>query len=197
MIKAIENRRSIRKYKEIPVQIETINKIISAGILAPSGKNRQPWNFIVVAGKEKKNMLKAFQNGIDREKNGNALLPGSKAGIADAQNTLNIMKQAPIAIFVLNKENGSPFQKLGNDDKVAEIVNIQSIGAAIENMLLVAEDLGLGTLWVGNTFFAYSELCQWLNTDKQLIAAIAIGYPDEKPASRPRKKLQDIVEYRL
>lgn len=107
------------------------------------------------------------------------------------------MKQAPIAIMVLSKETGSPFQECGNEDKVAEIVNLQSIGAAIENMLLVAEDLGLGTLWIGNTFFAYSELCKWLNTDKQLIAAIAIGYSDEKPASRPRKKLQDIVEYRL
>ena len=196
-IKAIESRRSIRKYKEIPVQIETINKVISAGILAPSGKNRQPWSFVVAGGKEKENMLRAFQNGIDREKNGIALLPGNRADIADAQNTLNIMRQAPIVIMVLNKETCSPFQEHGNEDKVTEIVNLQSIGAAIENMLLVAEDLGLGTLWIGNTFFAYSELCKWLNTDKQLIAAIAIGYPDEKPASRPRNKLQDIVEYRL
>lgn len=64
-IKAIEGRRSIRKYKTTPVPIETINKVISAGILAPSGKNRQPWNFIVVGGKEKESMLKAFQDGID------------------------------------------------------------------------------------------------------------------------------------
>jgi nitroreductase len=41
-IKAIEGRKSIRKYKSIPVQIETINKIISVGIRAPSGKNKQP-----------------------------------------------------------------------------------------------------------------------------------------------------------
>lgn len=177
--------------------MEIINKVISAGILAPSGKNRQPWSFIIVGGKEKESMLKAFQDGIDREKNGNALLPGGGAGIADAQNTLNIIKQAPIIIMVLNKEAGSPFQQLGNEDKAAEIVDIQSIGAAIENMLLAAQDLGLSTLWIGNTFFAYSELCKWLNTDKQLTAAIAIGYPDEKPASRPRKKLQDVVEYRL
>jgi nitroreductase len=67
-IKAIEGRRSIRKYKSIPVQIETINKIISAGIRAPSGKNKQPWRFIIVGGKEKENMLEAFQDGIDREK---------------------------------------------------------------------------------------------------------------------------------
>jgi nitroreductase len=97
-------------------------------------------------------MLEAFQHGIDREKNGDALLPGSRTGIADAQNTLNIMKQAPIVIMVLNEEAGPPFQNIQNEDKVTEIVDIQSIGAAIENMLLVAEDLGLGTLWIGIRF---------------------------------------------
>lgn len=196
-IAAIENRRSIRKYKDDPVPIEMINQVIQAGILAPSGKNKQPWKFIVVCGKEKENMLKAFQDGIDREKSGHALLPGSNDGLADAQNTLNIMKQAPAAIMVLNTEFGCAFYDIRNENQVTEIVDIQSIGAAIENMLLAAKDLGLGTLWVANIFFAYPELCKWLHTDKQLVAAIAIGYPNEKPASRPRKKLQDVVEYRL
>lgn len=196
-VKAIESRRSIRKYKEDPISLEVINQVIGAGILAPSGKNKQPWNFIVVCGNEKEKMLNAFQDGINRERNGHALLPGNRDGLADAQNTLNIMKQAPAVIMVLNTESGCFFHNIKNEDRIAEIVNIQSIGAAIENMLLTAEDLGLGTLWVGNIFFAYPELCKWLNTDKQLVAAIAIGYPDEKPASRPREKLQDIIEYRL
>ena len=46
-------------------------------------------------------------------------------------------------------------------------------------MLLQAEDLGLGTLWVGNTFFVYEELCSYLETDMQLVGAIAVGYPNE------------------
>ena len=45
-------------------------------------------------------------------------------------------------------------------------------------------------------YFAYSELCKWLGSDGQLIAAIAFGYPNESPKERPRKKIDDIVEWR-
>ena len=47
MIKEIESRRSIRRYKDIPVKKELIEEILKAGMLAPSSKNRQPWHFIV------------------------------------------------------------------------------------------------------------------------------------------------------
>jgi nitroreductase len=196
-IKAIEDRRSIRKFKTDIISLEQINQIIDAGILAPSAKNRQPWYFVVIGGKHKEQMLQAFQKGIDREKNGQALMPGGKFGLPDAQNTLTIMKQAPIIIMVSNTESGSPFESISNEKRVSEIANVQSIGAAIENMLLKAEEMGLGTLWIANTFFAYPELCKWLQREGQLIAAIAVGYPDEKPLKRPRKAFHDVVEYRL
>ena len=69
-------------------------------------------------------------------------------------------------------------------------------GAAIENMTLAAEELGLGSLWICDIYFAYSELCQWLDSDGQLIAAVAFGYPDEFPKERPRKRMEDILEWR-
>lgn len=197
VIKTIEDRRSIRRYKEDMISIEIINEVIKAGMMAPSGKNKQPWRFIVVGGNQKRKMIDALQKGIDREKNGAALLPKSKNGLLDAQNTLNIMQQAPVTIFVLDEEFGSPFNNISCEERITEMINTQSIGAAIENMLLMAENMGLGTLWIGNIFFAYQELSEWLDTDKQLVAAITIGYPDEKPSKRPRKKLNDIVEYRL
>ena len=50
MIKEIESRRSIRRYKDIPVKEELIEVILKAGMLAPSSKNRQPWHFIVTTG---------------------------------------------------------------------------------------------------------------------------------------------------
>ncbi len=196
-MKVIEDRRSIRKFKEDMVSIETINEVIKAGTLAPSGKNKQPWHFVVVGGSQKQQMITVMQKGIDREKSGKVLLPKSKNGLSDAQNTLHIMQQAPITVLVLDEEGGSPFENISGEERIAEIVNTQSIGAAIENMLLMAENMGLGTLWICNTFFAYQELCEWLGTDKQLVAAVAIGYPDEEPDKRPRKKISDVVEYRL
>lgn len=63
-------------------------------------------------------------------------------------------------------------------------------------MLLTATEKGIGSLWICDIYFAYAELCQWLGDDGQLIAALAFGYPDEHPKARPRKKLEDVVEWR-
>lgn len=68
------------------------------------------------------------------------------------------------------------------------------LGAAIGNMTLTATELGLGSLWICDTFFAYKELCTWLNTEGQLAAALAVGYADELPEARPRKDIRNIVE---
>lgn len=74
--------------------------------------------------------------------------------------------------------------------------NIQSISASIQNMLLAATEKGIGSLWICDIYFAYAELCEWLNEDGQLIAAVAFGYPNEFPKERPRKKMEDVVEWR-
>lgn len=74
--------------------------------------------------------------------------------------------------------------------------NIQSLSASIQNMLLAATEKGIGGLWICDIYFAYSELCQWLNSDGQLIAAIAFAYPNESPKEKPRKKIEDLVEWR-
>ena len=69
------------------------------------------------------------------------------------------------------------------------------IGAAIQNMLLVAQDLGLGTLWICDVFFAYQELCEWLGETHQMIAAVSIGYPDEQPSARPRFPVNKVTRW--
>lgn len=57
MIKAIEERRSIRKYKNIPVEKEKIQEIIESGRISPSGSNTQPWHFIIVESDEMRNKV--------------------------------------------------------------------------------------------------------------------------------------------
>ena len=152
---AIYNRRSIRKYKPDKVSVDILNKILDAGRVAPSGKNKQPWKFLVYGGEKKAELLAAMQSGINREKKGEALLPASRLGLPDAWNTLRIMKEAPIVVMVLNTSGKSPFENITADERVTEIVDTLSIGAAVENMLLRAEDLGIGTLWIANTCFGY------------------------------------------
>jgi nitroreductase len=73
------------------------------------------------------------------------------------------------------------------------VLDIQSIGAAIQNMLLAAEDQGLGSLWICDVFIAYEELCKWLDEKGELIAAVSFGYADESPAARLRKPKSEVV----
>ena len=197
MNKSIYNRRSIRKYLDKQVPKELIGQIIDAGRMAPSAKNRQPWQYIVLGGENKSEFLKCMWKGILREEDECAMLPNSKNGLTDAKNTWNIMKQAPVLIVVLNNNGKSPFEMVDTDSRFVEICDTLSIGASIENMLLKATEIGLGTLWIANTCYAYKELTEYLETTQQLVGAIALGYADEKPIQRPRKQLEDIVEYRL
>ncbi|MGC6176922.1 nitroreductase family protein [Lacrimispora sp. 38-1] len=88
------------------------------------------------------------------------------------------------------------YSSLKPEERIYEICNAQSIGAAIENMTLTASELGLGSLWICDIYFAYKELCEWLNVDGELFAAMAVGYADENPIARRRKSIDDIVECR-
>lgn len=196
---SIYTRRSIRKFSDKEVPIELINDILEAGRLAPSAKNRQPWKFIVFGNENKSELVYHMEQGVLREENGTPLLPKMRYGIPDAKNTLRVMKEAPIIIVVMNtnSKSASPFIPIDNDERVIEICDSLSIGAAIENMVLRAESLGLGTLWIANTFFAYNELMDHLKTDGHFVSAIAVGYAEENPKQRPRKALEEIVEYRL
>ena len=196
MISAIYNRRSIRKFIDKPISKKDIIDIIQSGIKAPSSKNRQPWKNIVIQGNTKEEMLKVFRQGIEREENDSALLPDSKQHLTAAKYTADIMAEAPTIIFVVNSLGKSILSELTPEERVFEICNIQSIGASIQNMLLAATEKGIGSLWICDIYFAYLELCKWLNSDGQLIAAIAFGYPNEFPKERPRKKLDDIVEWK-
>ena len=196
MIKEIENRRSIRKYTQGTISEQDIREIIEAAIKAPSAKNRQPWKFMIIQNKAKKQMLDAFRKGIQREENGAALLPDSRRHIASAKYTVDIMEQTPVIIFVINTDGPGIFAPRSQEEQVYELANIQSISAAIQNILLAAQEKGLGSLWICDIFFAYKELCEWMDTEGELIAAVALGSPAENPSARPRKKFDDVVLWR-
>lgn len=196
MIKVIENRRSIRKFSSADIAEDIMIKIVEAGTKAPSAKNRQPWKLIIVTGESKNEMLEAFRKGLDREKCGSSMLPESNKYLAGAEYTWEVMRQTPVTMFVINSEGKGLFQTLTPEEKVYELANTQSISAAIENMLLAATELGIGSLWICDVFFAYKELNEWLNTDGEMIAAVTFGYPLESPNERQRKPLSEILEWR-
>ena len=195
-MKSIFERRSIRKFKDEAVSREDIIEIIKAASAAPSAKNRQPWKYIVYTGSSKESLLKAMEKGLHRERKENPILPASASGLADAVNTMRIMVKAPVLIVIINIFGKSPFIQIDRDERVSEICNTLSIGASVENLILAAHERRLGTLWVANTCFAYPELMEEIEGEGQLAGCVVVGKSDENPPARPRKALEEILEFR-
>jgi F420 biosynthesis protein FbiB-like protein len=188
-LQAIAERRSIRKFTTQEVPREVVEAVLQAALQAPSGKNRQPWRFVVVAGAEKRaQMIQVMRAGIDASK-----AEGIPTGTAIM--TARVMEQAPVTVFVFNPAGQHPWEQHSVEQTFLEAVDTQSIGAAIQNMLLAAQDMGLGTLWMCDVWSAYEQLTKWLDEPGQLVAAVAIGYPDEQPAARSRRQLSEVVRW--
>ena len=185
-IQAIAARRSIRAFKDEGLAEAAVTKILTAASQAPSGKNRQPWRFVVVRGEKRAEMV-----GIMRDAIAASQSRGEDTGSAEW--TANVMERAPLTVFVFNPHGIDPWLEHSTDQIFQELVDVQSLGAAIQYMLLAATDLGIGSLWIADVLYAVTELKTWLKEDGQLVAAVSFGVPDESPDARPRKPLDEIV----
>ncbi|MBR0599959.1 nitroreductase family protein [Sinanaerobacter chloroacetimidivorans] len=176
MMKEIEKRRSIRKYRNKPIEDEKIIQLLESARLAPSGSNTQPWHFILV--KEE----------------------ASKQKLAEASHKQNWMISAPVFIVCvadircrMTEQTAVSLQEDSPQVELKQIIRDTSI--SMEHILLQAENLGLGACWVA--WFTQEEIRPILNipADKYVVGIITLGYADEAPKPRPRKKLEEIVHY--
>jgi len=193
IITAIEDRRSIRRFKPDAVSEALLRQMLEAARLAPSAKNGQPWHFLVLGKNSREKTLTSMDAGI-RRRMANAD-DAQRKGLASAIHTLRVMKTAPALVLIIRPEGSHPYESIEGTARALELMDAMSVGAAVENMLLEAQVLGLGTLWIGNTFFAYEEIVSSLALSGQLLGAIAVGYADEAPEPRPRKLFDEIVEF--
>jgi len=185
---AIAARRSIREFRDEPLPDDALDAILTAAIQAPSGANRQPWRFIVVRKDKRAEMLRVMREGM-------ATRVARGENIGSSERTASAMEQAPVTVFVFNPLGTDPLSSQLAEQTRTPVVDVQSIGAAIQNMLLAAQDLGIGSLWIGHVFNAYEELCEWLGEDSQMIAAVSFGYANEAPDARPRKPMSEVVRW--
>src|SRR3989344_2594413 len=161
----LNNRRSVRLYKNKIVERIKIYKIIQAGILAPSAGNLQSWNFILVDDTEVKNQ------------------------IVTAAMQQDWMFNSQIIVICSNPENTKKFYGLRGE----ALYTVQDCAAAIENMLLEATNLGLGSCWIGA--FDEKAISRILKLPDNIRpqAIITIGYSDETPAMPRRYNLNSLI----
>ena len=108
----IRARRSIRKYTAESITRNQLEAMIEAARLAPSAKNRQPWKYIVYMEKSKAELLEVMEKALIKEQKEHVLLPKSAWALSDAFHTLEIMRNAPAVIIVMNPDGKSPYGQL-------------------------------------------------------------------------------------
>ncbi|WP_438431706.1 nitroreductase family protein [Gorillibacterium sp. sgz500922] len=185
---AIRDRRSIRIFRKDPVSKQALEEIIDAGILAPSAHNRQPWRFVVLQ-EESKPAFEALLTDVMKT----YAAMGKQTGTL--KRSIGCIRRASAAILVFNpygyeETESEPFTRL------EYVSDIQSLGACIQNMLLAAHALGLGSLWIGDVLYGQQEIAAWANISGELIACICFGYPDEEPLARPRLERQEVAFFK-
>lgn len=186
LFSAIENRRSCRNFSGEPIQRDTIERIIQAGTWAPSPLNMQPWQFVVISGGAEKGAIFAEADRCRKwaiAESGWKWLEGY---------SMEFLKEAPVIIAVVGDPKKSGVDMYQEEGKIGYQL---ACAAAIQNMLLAAHALGLGSLWF--TFFDKKEMRKILDipVDKTPVALICIGKARDDAAAVPRKDVKKVVRY--
>lgn len=166
LLEAILGRRSIRRFQDKEVADEQIGELLTAFKWAPSAGNRQPWEVIVVRDEE-----------IQEE-------------LAEIALDQTWMTSAPVIFVVcVNEKRGRGHY----GERGEELYAVHTTGAAIQNLLLRAEDMGLATCWVGafdeEQASTTLECGDWVRP----VAMIPVGYPAERKEPPARSDITDFT----
>jgi nitroreductase len=202
---AIKGRKSIRRFKPTPVPDEDIKKILDAGRWAPSANNTQPWSFIVVKDRELlRNMAAAVREMIDRMVPFAENEKQSQRLSAYKNNYYTFFEHAPAMVVVLMEAYDAGTDRLlakmgysAEDIKrLRPSPGLQSVAAAIQNMLLAAYALGYSSCWMTGPTVAQEafEKLFGFGKEKFVAALLPLGEADENPPSRPRRPIEEMMK---
>ncbi len=176
-MQSIEKRRSIRKYLPDDISDDMMLELLESARLAPSGNNTQPWHFIVVKERRKREEI--------------AKVSHNQSWMLTAPVFLVCIADASVRIKDRN------YKAHENSPEVDLKKVIRDTAIAVEHIVLSASDKGLGTCWVA--WLEQKDIRPVLNIpdDKYVVCILTIGYPAERPESRPRKKLEDFLHHEM
>ena len=176
LLDLIKQRKSIRDFLDRPVEREKIMMCLEAARLAPSACNSQPWKFIVVDDKPLKDKL-------------------CRAAFSGIYSINSFCQKAPVLVVVVS-EKSRFLARIGGMFRGTKYYLID-IGIAGEHFVLQAEDLGLGTCWIG--WFNERAVKSILNIPqhKKIDMLIALGYYDREklPPEHGREPMDKIASF--
>jgi nitroreductase len=166
IMQAITERRSIRKYLDVPVEWDKVGDILEAGRLAPSSGNLQDWRFIVVTKQD------------------------VRKKIAECCPGQNWVDTAPVIIVIFSlTEKVKKFYGMRGERLYA----IQNCAACATHMILAATSLGLGSCWIGAFDENMLQRAVGLPDNGRPQMLLTIGYADEKPQMPNRYQLDNLT----
>lgn len=181
----LKQRRSIRKFKKDSVSREIIERILDAGMQAPSGKNRQNWRFFVVTGAKRDEYLKYSQKSWEGIKG--ILSQRLKPSLYEfTERFFYTLGDAPVLIFAYSHNSA--------DERYH--TSVGSVYMAVENINLACVVEGLGCCTMGapleikddvDKFLGVDQLPEYKNGELELLCGLVLGWPDHEPPKAPRQ----------
>ncbi|MBE3578261.1 MAG: nitroreductase family protein [Limnochordales bacterium] len=171
VFEAIMQRRSVRQYKPDEVSVSDIKKVLEAANWAPSARNTQPWHFIVARGAKKDEFARLYGQIVERG------MPPAGQRTPDQERRVEwarTLGKAPVLIVALTRR--------GNDAAGTK-ASLESTCAALENLMLAATALGLGTCWMTGPLAEEAKLREIfsIGPEWEVVATTPLGYPDGLP----------------
>lgn len=195
VLEAIHTLRAVRHFKPNAVEDEKIRTILDAAIRAPSGGNTQPWEFVVVTDPQLKQGIKQpiaeAWRALMKSPRIQALPPKVKAIYEEATELVEATEKVPALILAcidLNRASRS------------EEARYASIYPAVQNLMLAAHELGLGTCLTthGSTpTRGEDEVKRVLGIprDVKVACVIYLGYPARKLTPPKRRPIREVTHY--
>ncbi|MBQ1273940.1 MAG: nitroreductase family protein [Cellulosilyticum sp.] len=208
IIEGIYKRKSIRKFKNEPVKREDIIECLKAACQAPSPKHQQNWHFVVIQNKELIAQIAKVVEERHQEIAACAEDEKVQEKFMKLMKYYTLFKNAPVLVVVYAKPYFMIEEKILKSNKAKqEIIEAlkstqsaaQAIGAAVENFLLTAMQLGYGTCYMTGPAHAKKEVENLIGTvseEYELMSMIAMGVPvEELPAKPERLELEQVVDF--
>ena len=201
----MQSRRSVRRFRRDMPDRELIEKLIAAAVTAPSASNKQPWRFLVVANAEVRTRLATAVRGAV-ERVAAHIEPDFENSFRAYGDYFVRFEDAPVVIVPLfrpltllsNMVDGELSAESRHAIGVMERNSgIVSTSLAIQNLLLMAQELGLGASGMTGPLVALGAVREILGVPPswEVAAFIPIGFADEKPAPKPRKAVERVVRW--
>ncbi|MHA1230188.1 MAG: nitroreductase family protein [Candidatus Helarchaeota archaeon] len=191
LMDCIMTRRSIRKYSKTEVKPEILKKILNAAIMAPSAHNSNPWHFIIIYDRELRRnlaveMAKKYENDLIRD--------NVNSGIIQQLINTSIERFTNAPVLIVPCLDMNRMQKYPDEvrQQIEHQMGVQSVSAAIQNLLLAAHNVGLASCWYCAPLFAQNIVKKILKIPKHIEpqAFITIGYPLDKISVSPPRRLE-------